>query len=128
MRLSILWRIMEIKEVRWGRRTRRITHSKISIILHMIQKPNYNLANIQSDWLQNKGKVTLGLDNYNSKNFSRKNIYLIIFNNNCITYNAQIWMYIWSNVPRPPYKLGQILSKIHAWILVFKFIELRLGI
>ena len=90
MRLSILWRIMEIKEVRWGRRTRRITHSKISIMLHMIQKPNYNLANIQSDWLQNKGKVTLGLQNYNSKNFSRKNIYLIIFNNN----------YIWQYHPR----------------------------
>ena len=68
----------------------------------MIQKPNYNLANIQSDWLQNKGKVTLGLDNYNSKNFSRKNIYLIIFNNNFITYNAQnldIYIYTYGQMP-----------------------------
>ena len=67
----------------------------------MIQKPNYNLANIQADWLQNKGKLTLGLENYNSKNLSRKNIYLIIFNNNFITYNAQnskfgyIYIYIY---------------------------------
>ena len=42
MRLSILWRIMEIEEgvIRRGRRPRRITPSEISIILHMIWKPN----------------------------------------------------------------------------------------
>ena len=42
MRLGILWRIMEIEEgvVRRGRRSRRITPSEISVILHMIRKPN----------------------------------------------------------------------------------------
>ena len=42
MRLSILWRIMEIEEgvIRRGRRPRRITPSEISIIFHMIRKPN----------------------------------------------------------------------------------------
>ena len=42
MRLSILWRSMEIEDgvVRRGRRPRRITPSEISIILHMIRKPN----------------------------------------------------------------------------------------
>ena len=42
MRLSILWRIMEIEEgvFRRGRRPRRITPSEISIILRMIRKPN----------------------------------------------------------------------------------------
>ena len=42
MRRSILWRIMEIEEgvIRRGRRPRRITLSEISIILHMIRKPN----------------------------------------------------------------------------------------
>ena len=41
MRLTILWRIMEIeKGVIRGRRPRRITPSEISIILHMIRKPN----------------------------------------------------------------------------------------
>ena len=42
MRLSILWRIMEIEEgvIRRGRRPRPITPSEISIILHMIRKPN----------------------------------------------------------------------------------------
>ena len=42
MRLSILWRIVEIEEsvIRRGRRPRRITPSEISIILHMIRKPN----------------------------------------------------------------------------------------
>ena len=41
-RLSILWRIMEIEEgvIRRGRRPRRITPSEISIIFHMIRKPN----------------------------------------------------------------------------------------
>ena len=40
--LSILWRIMEFEEgvIRRGRRPRRITPSEISIILHMIRKPN----------------------------------------------------------------------------------------
>ena len=42
MRLSILWRIMEIEEgvIRRGRTPRRITPSEISIIVHMIRKPN----------------------------------------------------------------------------------------
>ena len=42
MRLSILWRIMEIEEgvIHRGRGPRRITPSEISIILHMIRKPN----------------------------------------------------------------------------------------
>ena len=42
MRLSILWRIMEIEEgvIRRGRRPRWITPSEISIILHMIRKLN----------------------------------------------------------------------------------------
>ena len=42
MRLSILWRIWEIEEgvIRRGGRPRRITPSEISIILHMIRKPN----------------------------------------------------------------------------------------
>ena len=42
MRLSILWRIMEIGErvIRRGRWPRRITLSEILIILHMIRKPN----------------------------------------------------------------------------------------
>ena len=42
MRLSILWRIMEIEEgvIRWGLRPRRITPSEISIVLHMLRKPN----------------------------------------------------------------------------------------
>ena len=41
MRLSILWRIMEIEEgvIRRGRRPRRITPSEISVILHKIRKP-----------------------------------------------------------------------------------------
>ena len=42
MKLSILRRIMEIEEgiFRRGRKPRRITPSAISIILHMIRKPN----------------------------------------------------------------------------------------
>ena len=42
MRLSILWRIWEIEEgvIRRGGRPRRIIPSEISIILHMIRKPN----------------------------------------------------------------------------------------
>ena len=46
MRLSILWRIIEIEEgvIRWGHRPRLITPSEISIILHMIQKPNLTIV------------------------------------------------------------------------------------
>ena len=42
MRLSTLWRIMEIEEgvIRWGRRPKRITPSEISIILRMLRKSN----------------------------------------------------------------------------------------
>ena len=61
MRLSNLWRIMEIEEgvIRRRRRPRRITPSEMSIILHMIQKPNsiivyYSLEIIPSlkTWLE----------------------------------------------------------------------------
>ena len=40
--MSILWRIIEIEEDvnRWDRTPRRITSSEISIIVHMIRKPN----------------------------------------------------------------------------------------
>ena len=42
IRLSILWRIIEIEKgvIRRGRRPRRITPSEISTILHMMRKPN----------------------------------------------------------------------------------------
>ena len=42
MRLSILWRVMEIKEgvIRLGLGSQRITPSEISIILHLMRKPN----------------------------------------------------------------------------------------
>ena len=44
MRLSILWRILEIEKgvIRRGGRPRRITPSEISIILHMILKAEFN--------------------------------------------------------------------------------------
>ena len=46
MRLSILWRIMEIEEgvIRRGRRPRRITPFEISIILYMVRKPNSTIV------------------------------------------------------------------------------------
>ena len=64
MRLSILWRIMEIEEgvIRRGRRPRRITPSSISIILHRIRKPNSItvLLFIQNNsWFKNIAKTCL---------------------------------------------------------------------
>ena len=55
MRLSILWRIMEIKEgvIHRGCRPRRITPSEISIILHMIRKPNSIIVSL---FIQNNSK------------------------------------------------------------------------
>ena len=55
MRLSILSRIMEIKEVviHRGCRQRRITPSEISIILHMIRKPDSIIVSL---FIQNMSK------------------------------------------------------------------------
>ena len=55
MRLSILSRIMEIKEgvIHRGCRQRRITPSEISIILHMIRKPDSIIVSL---FIQNMSK------------------------------------------------------------------------
>ena len=64
MRLSILWRIMEIEEgvIRRGRRPTRITPSEISIILHMIRKPNSIIVLLfiqNNSQFKNKAKTCL---------------------------------------------------------------------
>ena len=64
MRLSILRRIMEIEEgvIRRSRRSRRITPSEISIILHMIRNPNSIIVLLfiqNNSQFKNKAKACL---------------------------------------------------------------------
>ena len=64
MRLSILWRIMEIEEgvIRWLRRPRRITPSEISTILHVIRTPTSIIVLLfiqNNSWFKNIAKTCL---------------------------------------------------------------------
>ena len=129
MRLSILWRIMEIEEgvIRRGRRPRRITPYEISIILHMIRKPNSITATTGAPQIS---EVTIAVQWYlaSSRRSRNENLWEIVASFPFLrlslarTYHAWLARFAHPNGELARRLISLCRVKVLLFILCFKYL------